>query len=84
MHVKSVLRIRSAQACIPIFGTRPLECYYVGMGARFKQFRKHIWSPFLRDMVNISLRKHFTHKQLQYTTTKLEICAPIMLCALRV
>ena len=26
-HVKSVLRIRSAQAYIPMVGTRPLECY---------------------------------------------------------
>jgi F0F1-type ATP synthase membrane subunit a len=26
-HVKSVLHIRSAQAYIPMVGTRPLECY---------------------------------------------------------
>jgi hypothetical protein len=26
-HVKSVLRIRSAQAYIPMVRTRPLECY---------------------------------------------------------
>ena len=40
--------------------------------------------PFLRDVVNISLREKFIHKSLQYLTTKLETCAPIKLCALRV
>jgi hypothetical protein len=37
----------------------------------------HIWGPFLRDMVSISLREQFIHKWLQYSTTKLESCAPI-------
>jgi hypothetical protein len=32
------------------------------MGASFNQFRNHIWGPFLRDMVNISLREQFIHK----------------------
>ena len=38
--------------------------------------------PFLRDMVNISLREQFIHKYLQYSTAELETCAPIKLCAL--
>ncbi len=38
--------------------------------------------PFRRDMVNISLREQFIHKYLQYSTAKLETCAPIKLCAL--
>jgi hypothetical protein len=32
------------------------------MGASFNQFRKHIWGPFLKDIVNISLREQFIHK----------------------
>jgi hypothetical protein len=32
------------------------------MGASFNQFKNHIWGPFLRDMVNISLREQFIHK----------------------
>ena len=51
------------------------------MGASFNRFRNHIWGPFLRDMVNISLREHFIHN-IQYSITKLETCAPIKLCAL--
>ena len=48
------------------------------MGASFNQFKNHIWGPFLRDMVNISLREQFIHKQLQYSITELETCAPII------
>jgi hypothetical protein len=52
------------------------------MGASFNQLRNHIWATFLRDMVNISLRGQLIHKQLQYSTTKLETCAPSKLCRL--
>ena len=31
------------------------------VGASFNPFRNHIWGPFLRDMVNISLREQFIH-----------------------
>ena len=41
-------------------------------------------ASFLRDMVKISLQEQSIHKYLQYSTTKLETCAPITLCALRV
>jgi hypothetical protein len=47
------------------------------MGASFNQFRNHVWIHFLDHMVNISLREQFIHKWLQYSTTKLETCAPI-------
>jgi hypothetical protein len=30
--------------------------------ASFNQFRNHIWGPFLKDMVNISLQEQFIHK----------------------
>jgi hypothetical protein len=54
------------------------------MGTSFNQFTSHIWGPFLRDMVNISLREQFIHKLLQYSTTKLESRAPIKICELKV
>ena len=42
------------------------------------------WGSFLRDMVNISLLDPSVDKYLHYSTTKLETCASIALCALRV
>ncbi len=56
------------------------DVIYKAMQMRFLLFR----ATKMTQMVNISLREQFIHKYLQYSTAKLENCAPIKLCALRV
>jgi hypothetical protein len=49
------------------------------MGASFNQFKNHIWGPFLRDMVNISLENNSFTNIAAISTTKLETWVPISL-----